>query len=66
MDGRSELQLGGVPMINIMLLGPRGGVQFYDIRSAAGVTKDYSFFFNLHKQIVEELEPADKWRILGM
>eukprot|EP00955_Chlamydomonas_euryale_P001967 21958-Chlamydomonas_euryale.AAC.1 len=42
-DGwKKRVAAGGVPLINIMLLGPRGGVQFIGIRSAAGVNKDYS------------------------
>eukprot|EP00955_Chlamydomonas_euryale_P034616 349849-Chlamydomonas_euryale.AAC.1 len=53
-------------MVNFMLLGPSGGAQFHSVKTAAGVTKDADFIYSAHADIIEELEPKDKHRILGL
>jgi hypothetical protein len=48
-----------------LLLGPDGGSQFYRILPTAGVIKDGDYILKVHKDMVDELEPEEKMRILG-
>lgn len=57
---------GGIPLINVCSLLPGGGSCFLKIVTAAGVIKSGEWTFNLHKDLITELEPDDPTRILGL
>jgi hypothetical protein len=57
---------GATPLINVCALLPDGGTHFLKIVTAGGVIKDGTWVYQMHKDLIMELEPENPRRILGL